>query len=642
MRSYVMLVMSFVVLASCLAGSAGAQDDATTITANRLKTDPKRVASSTTIVDSATIEKSGAVFVADLLRTVPGLDIVRNGGAGTKTSIFIRGAKSDHVLVLVDGIKINDPMAAGRGIDLGALTTENVERIEIVRGPQSTLHGSDAIGGVINIITKRGQGKPTFFVSAEAGSHRMHREQAGVSGSTEDSKLDYSLHISRTATHSESAAAKWHGNSERDHFRSLAMSARLGLAASENLDLEIYVRRGMSRAEIDNSGGHGGDDPNNVARTQWWQARLAGTLTTCDDKWEQILGVSFTDKRRSYDNGPDAAHPSSSVDSQFDSKLVKFDWQHNIFLVDRDSYTNTLSVGIETEKEYGSSSYTSYSQWGPYSTSFAERTARNTAVYLQDRIEINKSFFATIGVRRDDHENFGSHTTWRIAPMYVVPSTQTRIRATYGTGYKSPSLYQLYSDSGNPDLKPEQSKSWDAGVEQPFWDGKATVSATYFHTRFSNLIDWVMTNPDFFTGEYYNTARARSRGVELTAEVTPITNLHLRAAYTRTHTEDAATGKPLPRRPRNKATFGADYRFHKNKANVGAELNYVGHREDVQYPGQIDVGSYALLNLVAGYDLNDKVRLFMRIDNLLDKRHEPSVGYGGPSRGIFFGVRFTR
>jgi vitamin B12 transporter len=642
MRSPVILILSLFVIAALPAGSTAAEGGATTVTANRLSTEPNKVASSVTIVDRDAIERSGAVFVSDLLHSVPGVQVARSGGAGQKTSIFLRGAKSEHVLVLVDGIKINDPMTPGRGIDLGALTTENLERIEIVRGPQSTLHGSDAIGGVINIITKCGKGKPTFFVSGEIGSHRTHREQAGVSGSTKDERLDYSLHLSRTATHAESAAAKWHGNDERDHFRSRAVSARLGLAATENLDLALYVWHGVSRAGIDNDAGPGGDDPNHVARAEWWQARLAGTLMTCDDKWEQTLGVSFTDMRRDIDNDPDAAHPDDSVESRFDSRLVKFDWQHNIFLVDREDYLNTLSVGIETEKEYGSSSYSSTSQWGPYSTAFAERTARNTGVYVQDRIELHKSFFATVGLRRDDHENFGSHTTWRVAPMYVVPSTQTRVRATYGTGFKSPSLFQLYSDSGNPDLNPEESKSWDAGVEQPFWDGKAVVGATWFKSRFTNLIDWVMTNPDFFTGEYYNVARARSHGVELTASVRPIEKLNLNGSYTRTHTEDAATGEPLPQRPRNKASFGVDYRFLEKKVNVGARAHYVGHREDVRYPAQVDVPSYMLLDLLAGYEVNDNVRIFMRVENLLDKRYEPVLGYGGPSRGVFVGVRLTR
>ncbi len=606
------------------------------VTATRVETPAEQVGSSMTVISRLEIEESGQEFVGDLLRHVPGLDVVRGGGPGQTTSVFIRGAKSEQTLVLIDGIEANDPISPGRGFDFAHLSTDNVERIEVIRGPQSTLYGSDAMGGVINIITRKGTGRPHGSVGAEVGSFDTYRESVELSGSTD--MLGYALSLSRYDTNGISAADEDAGNDEDDGYENTTFSGRFTFSPADEFDLDLVLRYTDAESELDNFGGAFGDDPNYLLDTEELFARLQGRLRLLDGRWEQKLGVAFTDYDRRADNDVDPAHPSDLVRSKYLGEILKFDWQHDFHL----SESNTLTLGFETEEEKGRSRYYSESMFGPYLSVQEEREARTNSAYVQDQWEVIDNLFATLGARVDDHDRFGSETTYRAALAYQIEATGTRLKASYGTGFKAPTLFQLFSDYGNPNLEPEESTGWDLGVEQSLMGDRLTLGATYFKNDFDDLIDYVPTG---FTGTYMNVDRAESDGVEVSVKFQATESLSLRANCTHQDTEDRETGRDLLRRPHRKAGIGATYRFPSDRARVGLDVLYVGSRDDLDFSSwpaeRVELSSYTLVNLSGSYDVSKCVRLFGRIENLLDDDYQEVRGFGAPGIGFYGGMRLT-
>lgn len=613
---------------SALAEEKTAQLGEVVVTATRDEVPIEQVGSSITVVTAKEIEQQQKRTVADALRMVPGLDLVRTGSFGGGTAVFMRGAKSEHTLVLLDGIELNDPSAAGGGYNFANLTTDNIERIEVLRGPQSTLYGSRAIGGVVNIITKRGDGKLKGFLSAEGGSFYTARETAGVSGGTD--LLQYALTLSRLDTGGVSAAAERFGNMERDGHQNSAISARLGITPTKNSEIDLILRYNHSRTAIDNGGGPGMDDPNHIMRSDELNFRTQGWLSLYGGLWEQKLGVSFSDLSWSDDNDRDSMHPLNFLRSSFHGQNVKVDWQHVLNL----HKTTTLTVGAETTEENAKSNYYAESSFGPYNEPWPERYARTTGFYLQDQLNLWDAWFSTLGFRVDDHSKFGTEVTYRFTTAYLIKQSGTRIKGSYGTGFRAPSLYQLYSIYGSPDLKPDKSIGWDIGLEQELPFMKATLGATWFKNEYTQMIDFNRQ-----TWKYTNVAKAHSQGLELTAGLQPADDLTLKAAYTYLEATDDLTGKQLARRPKNKLTFDANYSFLK-KATINLGLVYVGSRYSDTANTQ-KMKDYLLVNLAGSYDVTKNLQLFGRVDNLFDRQYEEVVGYGTPGIGAYGGVKVS-
>ena len=603
------------------------------VTATRIETPSEEVASSVTVITREEIENKQKTTVLEILRGVPALDVVQTGGPGGYTSIFIRGAKSEHTLVLVDGLEMNDPISPGRSYNFADLTTDNIERIEIVRGPQSPLYGSDAIGGVINIITRKGKGKPKFFISGEGGSFNTFHERAGVSGSSR--WLNYSINVSRLDTDGISAANRKDGNREEDGYENTSIAARFGLTPTENSAVDFILRYIDAETDLDNFGGVGGDDPNYVFDSSQIFFRTQAMLSLFDDLWEQKLGFSLADHDADARNNKDPDHPDDLLRSSYDSRLVKFDWQHDLYLLD----TNTLIVGLEIEEEKGESDYYSESAWGPFTSRFDRKTARTSSYYLQDQIGLWDRLFTTVGVRLDDHSRFGTEVTYRIASAYLFKETGTKIRTSYGTGFKAPSLFQLYSQYGDRNLDPESSEGWDVGLEQDLWEKKLSLGATYFRNDFDDMIDF-----DNATSMFKNISEAESAGVELFASARPTDDLSIRASYTYSDTEDETTGKNLVRRPRNKFGIDVTYRFLE-RGNVNLGVVYVGDRDDNDYSTwpatRVELDNYTLVDLAASYDITDNFRVFARMENILDEEYEQVKGYGTRGFSTFGGMKLT-
>jgi vitamin B12 transporter len=605
----------------------------TVVTATRTATPTREIASAVTVITGEEIEKSGKSDISDVLRSVIAIDIARTGGQGQPTSVFIRGAKSDQTLVLIDGVEANDPISTTRSFNFANLTTDNIERIEIIRGPQSVLYGSDAMGGVINIITKKGKGKPSVSLSAEGGSFDTSRETANLAGRT--GKFNYSVSASRLDTNGISAASADDGNSEKDGYGNTTLSTKLGYEILKDMKLELAARYVKTLSDFDNKGGAGGDDPNAAtdSRELFFKTELG--LKLFDGFWEQKFGFAITDYDRNTDNPVDAAHPNDIQKSRFNSRLNRFNWL-NVFAI---SDSNTLTVGFEQEEESGNSDSFFKSSFGPFTSVFDKKTQRTTAYFLQDQVRLMDALFSTLGFRVDDYGRFGKQTTWRATTAYVLDATGTKLKATYGTGFKIPSLFQRFSSFGNESLEPEKSTGWDAGIEQSFFSGRFSSGATYFRNNFTNLIDF-----DTASFKYKNVGEAETSGWELFLSARPFESLTLTANYTRTDTKDNATGEELLRRARDKFNLSAGYGFD-GGGNINVSVVHTGSRFDNDFSSfpakRIKLDAYTVVDLSGSYKVTRRISFFGRVDNLFDEGYEEVKGYGTPGVSGYAGIRLN-
>ncbi len=600
------------------------------VTATRIEVPAREVASSITLITGEEMERRKEDTVLELLRDVPGLDVVQSGGPGHQTSVFMRGANTEHTLVLVDGVEANDPISPGRSYDLEHLTVDNVERIEVVRGPQSTLYGSDAIGGVINIITKRGKGKPGGYAQGGGGSFDTYNLGGGVSGGND--WANYSVGFSYFDTTGISAASEKDGNREKDGYENATVSTRLGWTPTDSFGLEFMVRLIDAETEIDNCGGPGCDDPNNVQETQQKFFGTQASFSLFEHIWEHKVRFSATDHDRDFENDFDPDHPDSMERGTFDGTILEVAWQSDVYVHEG----HTLTFGVEAEEEKGKSTFCSESSFGPFESIFPERTATTIGYYFQDHVSFRDRFFTTLGVRVDQHDRFGTKTTYRVASAYVFEGTGTKIKASLGTGFKAPSLFHLYSTYGDENLSPEESVGWDVGFEQPLWDTRLIFGATYFGNNFDNLIDY-----DVAMSKYVNVADARSSGVEFFTVARPSEDLTFRATYTNTDTEDETTGLNLLRRPRDK--FGVNVNYHFAMGNVNLGIVYVGERDDRDFSTfpatRLTLESYTLVSLALSYQVTENVQVSARVDNLLDDDYEEVKGFGTPGISAFGSVK---
>ena len=589
------------------------------VTATRVPTPTEEVGSSITVITAKDIEAKGYTTVKDVLKGTPGLDVVSCGGPGQMTSVFMRGANSYHTLVLIDGVEMNDPTGMNRGFNFSNLTVDNIERIEILRGPQSPLYGADAMGGVINIITKKGEGKPKFYLGSEGGSYDTWREFAGASMGSE--RVNVSLEASHNSSDGFSSADDdLPGNDEDDKWENTSASARLGFVLSENADLDFIGRFQDGRTHLDYGGGPYQDVEDYHVEERKVFTRAHAHVFAFDGLWEQTLAYGFADHDRKRRDCPYG-------DSDVDGKKHEISWQNNFYLHE----TNTLTLGLEYEKE----EMDNHEE--------LDESAYTHSVFVQDQIKLGGFSFTTIGLRYDDHEDFGSKTTFRITQAFLLKDLGTKFKGSYGTGFRAPSLNELYYVSpwggpgGNPDLDPEESEGWDIGIEQSLFNNCMTLGITYFYNDFDDLIIW--------ENGYNNVDEAKTRGIESFIKIMPFDDLSLCLNYTYTDTEDD-DGKRLIRRPLHKAGLNTCYRFLK-RGTANLDILYVGKRDDKYWPAMagaakdIVLDDYILVNLAGSFDICKRLQVFARIENLFDEDYNEAYGYGTAGLSAYGGVKVT-
>jgi vitamin B12 transporter len=616
------------------------------ITANRTETKEKEVGSSLTVISADEIQKRQVLTVAEALRLVPGIDVINSGGLGHMTNVYTRGAGAGQTLVLVDMVEMNDPSDPTGAFDFSNLMADNIERIEVLRGGESALYGSDAIGGVINIITKKGKGDPKFSLSGQGGTYNTFKTIGSASGQVKD--VNYALTLSETQSHGFSAAdAQW-GSSERDLYRNTSVDGRIGWDVNKDLDFGASVRYNNGLTGLDNAfpdppnpqhPGAAGDALGYTQDISEVFTRGFSHLKLFDSFWEQTFAVAYSSTTRQYSWPSDPYRNTvDTLEGTFIGDKIKGDWQNILHL----SNKNDLMLGVEDEEDrfenikLGTSSNYAYNTQG---------------YYLTDRFTLFDRSFTTASVRYTDNSQVGSSPTWSITEAFLIDEIGMKLKANYGTGFKVPTLVELYSPpdaygpQGNPNLKPETSNNWDIGFEQEFINKHLQFGATYFNNQFNNLIQYKCTDPVNYTGcQNQNISAATAQGAETFIQIQPVEDLILRTNYTYDYTRDLDTNTQLVLRPQNKVNFEANYQVTP-KANFNFVVIAVGEKpgrynSDLKTNDRLIPG-YAIANLAGSYTVTKNVKLFSRIDNLFNKHYQEGYGYGTSGLAGYGGVTLS-
>jgi len=614
------------------------QDGAIIVTATRVPVAIDRVPASITVLDKAAIDRAQDLGVTELLLRTPGVSMSRNGGYGTATSLRIRGAESDQTVVVMDGVKLNDPASTGGGYNFANMLVGDTARIEILRGPQSTLWGSQAIGGVVNIVTAAPEKPLEGSFDVEAGSRNTVSARAGIGGRT--GPLAWRLGGQTFTTDGISAIAPAFGGKEPDGYTNRSATGRAELELAQNLSVELRGYYSDDRVEIDATTGDSAD----YSKNEEFVGYAGINLALLDGRLRNRFGYAYTDTDRS-SYGPARARPLS-----FESAGQNRRWEYQGSF----AFTRAVSAIFGLERE--DSSFRSRSPSASLSTplpAFTTGDAGITSAYAQLSVAPLDGLTLNGGIRYDDHSRYGGKTLFQAGGVWRLP-TGTILRASYGEGFKAPTLYQLFSEYGNAGLEPEQAHGWEAGAEQQFFGRRLTFGATYYERSTTNQIVFnsctaTSTNALCFvpgsttrrSGYYSNVSRSEAHGIEAAAALR-LGGLTLDGNYSWTVAEDrspgAATyGKWLPRRPRDSANASISYELPFG-VSAGAALRWSGHTFD-NAANTTRLDSYTLVDLRAEVKASDKFSLFAHAENIFDEQYMTAYRYGTLGRSFYAGIR---
>ena len=588
-----------------------AVDDAITVTATGLSTDVRNTGQSVTVVGLDEIQSIQGADIARVLARVPSVSIVRNGPLGSFTGVSVRGAASEQLLVLIDGVRVADQASPGGGFDFGTLLATNVGTVDLLRGANSTIWGADALGGVLDIST-RGRGG----VSASLEYGARDTVTAAASGALEGDGYFVGLNGSALRSDGFSAAAS---GTEPDGVRQFGLGGSAFVDVTPNIEAFANARYAEGDLDID---GYLPDfsfgDTLDTQHTRQYSG--AAGLNYYGETLTLRASYGLSDTERT--NANLASGPTFASDGHTDSVMLRGEYRAIGGL--------TLAFGGEH-------------QWSSYETDFDNReSVQITGGYLQAGLVMG-GLAAHLGARVDDHELFGSEVSFGGDASYGLGGGW-RVKGSVGEGFKAPTLFQLFSDFGNTALKPEQSTSYDLGVEHGTRGEGTRFALTGFRRDSEDLIGFVSCFGSSATicgdgrfGYYENTDRARAQGVEVEAGADIAHGLRLSGLYAFVDTEDRTTGLDLARRPRHSATIFADYAAPFG-LKLGADLRLVGESFD-DAGNTVRLDGYALVDLRAAFEVFDGIELFGRVENLFDDDYQTAAGYGSPGRGAFVGLR---
>jgi vitamin B12 transporter len=569
------------------------------VTATRIPTPLVEVLAPVVVIDRATIERSAATDAADLLRFHAGLDVARTGGFGQPTSVFIRGADSNHTLVLVDGVRIN-PGTIGLPA-LQNVMPDLIERIEVVKGPRSALWGTDAIGGVVNIVTRRGS-RDGWVVEAGYGDYDTRRASLnGGTGLGANASLDFGV------SWLDSAGFPTRTTDDTDRgFESLDGNVRLQ-ASIGNADVSVQHWRAQGNSEYSDYFLAPVDQDFETATTAAELRMPVGTGA------EGRIAVSRLEDSIEQNQSPDALRTRrDTVEAQYDRKLGN---------------VHALGVGVMHYREDARSE--------SYGTRFDAGTD-SSGLYLQDRIG-RGPHLALVALGYTDHETAGSAVTWNLEYGYSFNSSRTRIFGLAGAGFRAPDATDRYGYGGNPDLEPEQSRNYEVGLKHALTD-RQTVSLSAFQTDIDDLIEFVVTDFETFEGVNQNVAEARIRGIEAGwHHAGERWQAHVEAIYQ--EPRNLADDSTLLRRAEQSLTAGVTRSF--GPVQLGLDVLASGERKDVGFPQPVTLDAYVLASLTAQWQVTPALALLARVENLLDEQYQLANTYNTPDRGVYFTVRYA-
>jgi len=615
--------------------------DAIVVTASRSGegVEVKNLPASVTVIDAQQLDQRQTRIVSDVLRDVPGVAVSRTGAIGGLTQIRIRGTEGNQVLVLIDGIEAADPYYGE--YDFGTLIADPSARVEVLRGQQSSLYGSDAIGGVINYITLSGREAPGFTARAEGGSFgtiSTAARAAGVSGG-----LDYAVSGSWYHTDGYATARDGKRNVGSDN---VGATAKLNWQAAENLKLSGVLRYSYTDADTNNSEsnpasprfGYTVDSPGVYFTNEAFYGLLSAELTALDGRWTNTLSGQFSDTTRK-------GYTAAGFDYGDKGQRYKGSFVSS-FRFGTDAITHRLTGAVDWEREQFRN--TTPGTGSPYDAFRGRRSTDNLGLVGQYELTAG-AFTGGASIRHDDNNRFADTTTWRVQAGYRLP-TDTRIRAAYGTGVKNPGYYELYGYSdgkyiGNPNLKPEKSEGWEAGLDQSFLGGKATIGATWFDSKLTDEIYTSYPAPNYVATPANRDSDSKQHGIEVFANIQPIRQVRIDAAYT--HLKATENGTIEVRRPGDIASFNATL-FSKDERFSGTlTVRYNGRIDDVAYtdpsyvPVRVSLKPFTLVNLNAQYEVRKGVAVFGRVENLFDVKYEEVFSFATPGIAGYGGVRVS-
>lgn len=604
---------------------AQSEDDQIVVVASGVEQEAETTGRSITVLDRALIEARQTVSLSDLIATTPGVTATRTGGPGNITAVRIRGAEDAQTLVLIDGVRANDPSAPAGAFDFGNLLTSSVERVEILRGPNSVIWGSQALGGVVNIVTER----PVDGIQARANAEYGYADQVSASAAVAagNDTLQGALTGGWFRTDGISQAAS---GTEADGYRQYNASGRLRVEFAPGFGADLRGYYANSRLEIDGfpapTFAFADTDEYTTGQELYGYAGLFANIGPVANR------VAFTIadiNRDGYDPAPGAFTPHYL----YRGRSERYEYRGDAKLVEQ--VRVTFGAERENLRFYdGSDTY----------------RADITSFYGQAIVTPIEAVTLTAGIRNDDHSRFGAHTSWG-ANLAVKPFESTLLRASYGEGFKAPTLYQLFSDYGTDSLDPETAKSWEVGVEQSALDGAAKLGVTWFHRNTRNQIDFFscpaadVTNPATICfnrpfGTYANIARTRAEGLEVELALKPTDAFTVTANYTYTDAENRSAGyegNQLARRPQDVASVSADYRLPFG-LSLGGTVTMVGDSFNDQ--GNFTrIDGFALGSVRAEMPIGDRFAVYGRVENVTDEKYELVSGYGTYGRAAFAGVR---
>ncbi|GAA0528638.1 vitamin B12 transporter [Rhizomicrobium palustre] len=606
-----------------LASAAGAET--IVVSATRTPEPAAVTGASISVISASDLEARQTVILSDALATAPGVTVIRNGGVGQTTSVLLRGAEVGQSVVLVDGVRINDPSAPTGQALMGDVLANGLERVEVLRGPQSTLYGSDAIGGVISLVTARG-GENKATLTAEAGSLDTVHVNAAARGSY--STLDFGAAANFYTTNSVSAADSRNGNSEADGYHHFGATGNLRWHATEEVSVDARVYYTRARDSFD------GFPPPNYTLADTHQYGTNELLALYGGVNGDFLNGRFTNRLSISRSDSDRKTFDTVQDFYGKGGTTSIEYQGGYKL----NQTDVVTFGYEHER-------TSFAQKGQYDAAAIGGAVRVDGVYGQLQVSPLSNLTVTVGTRYSHNSQFGDHTSYKANVAYQL-AEGTTLRANIGDGFKAPALYQLYSPYSNPvtQLKPELATGWEAGIDQAV--GGWVVSATYFSRATTNQIDffscWGVTSTACSLranegGYYYNVARSLAKGIEVEASGEIVEGLKASLSYTNLTNLNQITRLQLARRPHDSVSGTLTWQALSD-LSLGTSLTYVGSRFD-------DAGHFtklkdrAELGFFANYSLAKGLELFGRVENVTDNRDELTGGYGTIGRTFTAGIR---
>jgi vitamin B12 transporter len=617
------------------------------VTANRMETPVAEVTAAVTVLDGSDLEVRGIATVADALRDVVAVNVVRNGSYGGVTSAFVRGGEGDYVKVLVDGVPINEP---GGAIDLAHLTTDNVERIEIVRGPASVLYGSDAVSGVIQVFTRRGSGALHGDVSVRAGTYASVDANGGIAGGAD--VIDFAVAAARSRTD-----GIYESNNE---YSNTVWSGTIGVSPDGRTGARVTARYGASEYHYPTDGVGAVVDDNAVQRRDEIAVGIeARRKLSTGIELRGALALSQADGE--IDDRPDG--PADTLgyyaySSLRSTKRQSADLRAHVQL----PLMTLLSVGGSLEWQREHADEETESAYGPSAAAF--EAARTTGgVYAELRSGPLERLSVTLGGRLDDNSAFGTFGSYRGGVSYALP-TGTRVRGTVGTGFKEPTFLEHFAEGpfarGNPELRPERTRSWEVGIAQAVWGERLVVTLNWFTQRFRDLVQYTFVPPEPGGPNFFNVAAADAEGIEAEVMLATPLGVQLRGTYTYLSTEvvDAGPaggpgtaleeGARLLRRPTHAWGLVAS-RAVGRRGRLSATLRYVGDRDDLDfatYPAaRVTLPSYTRTDLAGevrvwgGSGPAPSIALTGRVENVFGIEYSEVFGFRTPGRTVAFGLR---